>query len=110
MERKNIKSECDFMRIKDNLLNYKCKKCNKKWLKPVNGLIKKFPNTYQFCKDDFNKFVLLLKKCVYPYEYMNSWEKFNEASLPDKEAFYGKLNKESITYEDMLKTFGKYLK
>ena len=31
---------------------------------------------------------------------MNSWEKFNETSLPDKESFYSELNKESITNED----------
>ena len=30
---------------------------------------------------------------------MDSWEKFNETSLPDKEAFYSKLNKEGITDE-----------
>ena len=29
MERKNIKSECDFIGVKDNQLSYKCKKCNK---------------------------------------------------------------------------------
>ena len=31
---------------------------------------------------------------------MNNWEKFNETSLPDKEAFYSKLNLEDITNED----------
>ena len=31
---------------------------------------------------------------------MDSWEKFNETSLPDKIAFYSKLNKEAITDED----------
>ena len=31
---------------------------------------------------------LILRKGVYPYEYMNSWEKFDETSLPDKEAFH----------------------
>ena len=30
MERKNIKSECDFIRFKNNRLNYRCKKCGKK--------------------------------------------------------------------------------
>ena len=35
---------------------------------------------------DLNKFVLLLRKGVYPYEYMDSWERFNETSLPDKKA------------------------
>ena len=28
-ERNNIKSECDFIGIKDNRLNYKCKECHK---------------------------------------------------------------------------------
>ena len=36
------------MGIKDNQLSYKCKKRNKKWLKPVNDLIKKFSSVYQF--------------------------------------------------------------
>ena len=87
MERKNIKSECDFIGIKDNQLSYKCKKCNKKWLKPVNELIKKFSSIYQFCNDDLNKFVLLLRKGVYPYEDMDSWEKFNETKLHLKKHF-----------------------
>ena len=65
MKRKNIKSERDFIGIKDNQLSYKCKKCNKKWLKPVNELIKKFASIYQFCNGDLNKFVLLLRKGVY---------------------------------------------
>ena len=45
-------------------------------------------------------FVLLLKKGVYPYEYMDSWERFDETSLPDKEAFYSSLNMEDITDVD----------
>ena len=63
-------------------------------------LIKKFSNTYQLCNKDLNKFELLLRKGVYPYEYMDSWERFNETSLPDKESFYSELNKEDITDED----------
>ena len=51
-------------------------------------LIEKFPNTYQLCNKDLNKFALLLRKGVYPYEYMDSWERFKEESLPDKESFY----------------------
>ena len=39
----------------------------------------------------------LLRKGVYPYEYMDSWERFNETSWLDKEAFYSNLNKEDIT-------------
>ena len=58
-ERKNIKSECEFIGLKNNKLSYKCKECEKIWLKPVNRSIKKFPNVYHFCKGDLNKFVLL---------------------------------------------------
>ena len=64
------------------------------------SLIEKFPNTYQLCNNDLNKFDLLLRKGVYPYEYMDSWKKFKEESLPDKESFYSKLNNEHITDED----------
>ena len=34
----------------------------------------------------------LLRKGVYPYEDMDSWERFDEASMPDKEALYSSLN------------------
>ena len=87
-ERIIIKSACNFIGLKNNKLNYKCKECKKRWLKPVNGLIKKFPNIHKFCNEDINKFVLLLRKGVYPYEYMDSWERFDETSLPDKKTFY----------------------
>ena len=33
-----------------------------------------------FSSNNINKFILLLRKCVYPYEYMAVWEKFNEIS------------------------------
>ena len=55
---------------------------------------------YQFRDDHINKFVLLLRKGVFPYEYMDSWEGFDETSLPDKEVFHSKLNLEDITDED----------
>ena len=58
--------------------------------------MKKIKNTYSFCNSDLNKFILLLRKGVYPYEYVNSWERFNETSLPSKKEFYSKLNMEDI--------------
>ena len=60
-------------------------------------------------KDDFinlglyysgNKFNLLTKKGVYPYEYMDSLEKLEETKLPPKEKFYSRLNDENISDED----------
>ena len=71
-ERKKIKSICGFIGLKNNKLYYKCKECNKRSLMSINGLIKKFSNMYQFCNGDFNKFVLLLRKGVYPYGHMDS--------------------------------------
>ena len=38
----------------------------------------------------------MLRKGVYPYEYMDNWERFNETSLPRKESFYSNLNMEDI--------------
>ena len=49
---------------------------------------------------NIDKFILLLRKGLYPYEYMDSWERFDETSLPDKEAFYSNLNMEGITNID----------
>ena len=102
MERKKNKSECEFIRFKYNRLNYKCKECNDTPAKSVDDLIEKFPRTYKVCNGDHNKFVFLLRKGVYPYEYMNSWEIFNEASLPPKESFCSKLNLEDISNKDYL--------
>ena len=65
-EKRKIKSAYNFIGLKNNKLNYECKECEKIWLKPVNGLIKKFTNIRQVCNGDFNKFILLLRKGVYP--------------------------------------------
>ena len=67
--------------------------------------------THQFCNGDLNKFVLLLKKGVYPYEYMDSWERFNETSLPPKKYFYSKLILEDTSDKDYAhaqKVFNEY--
>ena len=54
--------------------------------------------THEFCDEDINKFILILEKGIYPYEYMDSWKRFDETSLPDKEGFY--LNMEKTTDAD----------
>ena len=53
-------------------------------------------------ENDTNKFILLLRKGVYPYEYMDDWEKFNETTLPEKEEFYTHLNMEHFTDADYM--------
>ena len=67
-------------------------------------LKKRFFDTYKFCNHDNNKFILLLQKGIYPYEYMDDWEKSNETSLPEKEDFYCHLNMKDITDVDSAHT------
>ena len=47
-----------------------------------------------------DKFNLLTRKGIYPYEYMDSLEKLEETKLPPKEAFYSRLNDEDISDEN----------
>ena len=100
--KKKIRSECEFNGLKGNRLKYKCKECNDISTKSINELTEKFPRTYKFCNSDLNKFVLLLRKGVYPYQYMDIWERFNETSLPPKKSFYSELNLEDIIDKDYL--------
>ena len=94
----DCESNLDYIKIKNEKLLLKCFNCNIYYKKKFNkDLIKKFKNTYSFCNNDLHKFVFLLKKGVYPYEYIDSWEKFSEISLPSKEDFYSNLNMEDIS-------------
>ena len=43
---------------------------------------------------------MLLRKGVYPYEYIDEWDKFNEKVLPGKESFYSNLALENISETD----------
>ena len=43
---------------------------------------------------------LLMRKGVYPYEYMETWDRFTEPKLPQKEAFYSKFSDAHISDED----------
>ena len=73
---------------KDNLIKYKCLSCNKGYSTRLNEeLKKKFKNMLKISNSDINKFILLLRKVVYPFEYMDDWEKFNETTLPEKKNF-----------------------
>ena len=55
--------------------------------------------------------MLPLRKSVYPYEYMDDWDRFNEEKLPNKSDFYSCLNMEDISeidYRHALKVFNKF--
>ena len=94
----DCKSCLDYVRItKNEKLILNCFNCETYYKKKFNKeLIKRFGSTYELCNKDLNKFILLLRKGVYPYKYMDNWEKFNETSLPNKELFYSNLNMENI--------------
>ena len=92
------KSSLDYIKTKNENLILECYNCKQRYRKKFNKeLIKRLASTYKFCNNDLNKFVLLLRKGVYPYEYADTWEKFSEISLPSKEDFYSNLNMEDIS-------------
>ena len=45
---------------------------------------------------------MLLRKGVYPCEYMDGWDKFNETSIPNKESFCSNLTMENIIEKDYI--------
>ena len=102
----DCKSNLDYIKTKNKKLILECYSCKQCYEKKFNKeLIKRFAGTFEFCNNDttgssssgrINKFMLLLRKGVYPYEYMDNWERFNETSLPSKESFYSNLNMEDI--------------
>ena len=95
---KDCESSYEYINAEDSKVLFKCLNCNKDYNKDFNKeLINRFSSLYNFCEGDINKFILLLRKKAYPYEYMDSWERFDETSLPSKENFYSYLNMEDIT-------------
>ena len=65
------------------------------------------------------KLTLMKRKEIYPYDYMDGFDKFNDKKLPPKDEFYIILNDEHISNEDFqhaqtvwntfdLKTMGEY--
>ncbi|EFA08493.1 hypothetical protein TcasGA2_TC006145 [Tribolium castaneum] len=57
--------------------------------------------TRKFCKTN-EEFNLLIKKGVFPYDYVDSWDKLNETILPSKKDFYSTMHESNIS-EDSYK-------
>ena len=76
--------------VKDNLIKYKCLSYNKDYLEKLEEKFKKrFKNIFKFSNNHINKFVLLLRKSVYPYEYIDEWKKFDETDYLKENNFIG---------------------
>ena len=79
----------------------KCFHCNIESRKEFNmDLTNRCKNTYEFCSKDINNCILLLRKGVFSYEYMDSWERLDETKLPSIYKFYSNLKPENITDSD----------
>ena len=68
----------------------------------LDKLVSNLPDDDEFTPQTFkkeNKLKLMKNKGVYPYDYVESCEKFDDKKLPSKNDFYGILNKEHITDE-----------
>ena len=46
------------------------------------------------------QYELLVRKGIYPYEYMDNWDRFAETSFPLKSSFYSKLNMSGVSDQD----------
>ena len=78
----------EYTKFKDDLTEFICLCWNKNYQQKFHKkLTEQFFNTYKFSNHDNNKFVFLLWKGVYPYEYMDDWKKLNETSIPNKKVF-----------------------
>ena len=99
--------DCDcffeYESVKYNLIRYKRLSCNKSYSNKIDEEQKKLSkNTFKLSNNAINKFILSLRKGVYPYEYIDEWGEFNEIALPEKEECYGNLNMEDITDADYM--------
>ena len=103
IDKKETKNKfTDNMRSMINLLSQSIDKVSETDKKISQAaLIEKFPNTYQLCNKDLNKFALLLRKGTYPYEYMDSWKRFKEPVPLVEDHYYSKFNQKGITKEDL---------
>ena len=94
-----------------------CKNCKKVGKSCVNPVYNNLNHTSEEFKGD--KPHLMSKKGVYPYDYLDSFEKFNQTKLSTKDQFFSIINDQHITEDEYnhakkvwktfnIKTMGEY--
>ena len=66
----------------------------------VNNLAREGDEFFGFEDYKESQYKLLIRQGIYPYEYMDDWDKFAETNLPLKEASYSKLNMSGVSNQD----------
>ena len=66
----------------------------------VNNLAKGGHQFFGFESYNDHQRKLLIQKGIYPYEYMDSWDRFKETSLPSIKRFYSNLNMSGVSDTD----------
>ena len=77
----------------------------------VNNLARGNNKFFGFKDYNESQYKLLIQKGIYPYEYMDDWDKFKETVLPPKEAFYSKLAMSGVSdqnYEHARRVWAKF--
>ena len=66
----------------------------------VNNLAKGGHQFFGFENYNDHQCKLFIRKGIYPYEYMDSWDRFEETSLPSINHFYSNLNMSGVSDTD----------
>ena len=104
------RESCEFTHMDEYYAAHgKCRNCYSGYSKRQLSVNSNFDNLRVSHNDE--QFRLLLRKGVYPYECMSSWDKFEEMKLPPKEAFHSNLNMSDISkcdYEHAQKVWKEF--
>ena len=66
----------------------------------VNNLTRGGGEFFGFANYSNHQLELLIRKGIYPYEYMDSWDRFEETALLPASSFYGKFNMSGVSDKD----------
>ena len=74
--------------VNDILINCRRLSCNKTCSNKIDEELKnRFEKIFKFCSNDIDKFLLFLRKGVYPNEFMDNRTNFNKNHYQEKKSF-----------------------